>query len=166
MSAIVLAFLPVCLTIAALSDLRAYIIPNTVVAATALAGLAAILVSDLSLDAALAQLSVAFGALAFGFALFSLGVWGGGDGKLIAAAALWFDPSSALSFLIYTLIAGGAVALIGLGAYQMRGWLWRFALLRALPLERWSGHTPYGVGIALGALLAFPQSALFHAAFG
>src|SRR6185436_13235717 len=44
-----------------------------------------------------------------------LGVFGGGDAKLMAAAGVWFGSTQALPFLAFTVIAGGVLAIcIGL----------------------------------------------------
>ncbi len=43
-----------------------------------------------------------------GFALFALGLFGGGDAKLIAAAGLWFGWPDVVPFLVLTVFAGGA----------------------------------------------------------
>lgn len=53
----------------------------------------------------------AAGLLAAGWALMALGLWGGGDAKLIAAAALWMGPAASLAMVTLTLLAG---ALLGL----------------------------------------------------
>jgi prepilin peptidase CpaA len=91
-------------------------------------------------------------ALAIGVLLFGRGLLGGGDVKLLAALALWFDLGGALAFAIYTAIAGGILALALMGVRRMlpagmtsdEGWL----------LLRRRGPIPYGLAIASGALLA------------
>ncbi len=93
-----------------------------------------------------------------GFALFSAGLFGGGDAKLMAAAGLWFGSTQALPFLAYTVIAGGILALcVG---------LWSFISM-SLELHDVAGtkkmtslkpSVPYGYAFAIGAILAFPNS--------
>lgn len=88
--------------------------------------------------------------LAVGLFLFSREWLGGGDVKLLAALALWFDLSGAGQFLMFTMIGGGLVALA------------LIAFRRLLPATagtgvaafRRRGPIPYGLAIAVGALLA------------
>jgi prepilin peptidase CpaA len=93
-----------------------------------------------------------------GFALFSAGLFGGGDAKLMAAAGLWFGSTQALPFLAYTVIAGGILALcVGLWSVismslEVRDASWSKNLLRLKP------SVPYGYAFAIGAILAFPKS--------
>jgi prepilin peptidase CpaA len=162
---VLLLTMPLLMIAAAISDIQRHIIPNSICIALAITGLCVVALSGMHWLDALKQLGVGAAALVIGFLLFAFGVWGGGDGKLIAAGALWFDPSAALTFLIYTLLAGGAVALIGLAAYFFRVMLWRIPSLRALPIERWREVTPYAVGIAIGAIAAFPNATLYSIGF-
>jgi prepilin peptidase CpaA len=84
-----------------------------------------------------------FGAvLILGFAAFAAGVLGGGDVKLFAAAALWFDIRSAVWFVAFVFIAGGVVAIL---------------YLATRPFRKSAGgkkgtRIPYGLPIAVGAL--------------
>jgi prepilin peptidase CpaA len=98
-------------------------------------------------------------ALLVGMGLFALGWIGGGDAKLLAACCLWFGWPDAQLFLLDTALAGGAFAFLLIMA--------RGQLIRPfLPLlGGWAGRltqpgepAPYGVAIALGALIAFPSS--------
>lgn len=161
-----LAPLPVLLIAAAVTDVRRFIIPNRITLAVAASGLFAITVAivfgDMTGRQAAEQLGVGAAALALGFGLFAMRIWGGGDGKLVGATALWFDPAAAVAFVLYTLLAGGALALVGLLLHANRFAVWSIPPLRALPLEQWKGQTPYGVAIAVGALIAFQQSVLFE----
>lgn len=50
--------------------------------------------------------------LVLGFLAFVARVVGGGDAKLIAVLALWFDPGSFIDFITITGITGGLVALV------------------------------------------------------
>ena len=93
-----------------------------------------------------------------GFLLFSAGLFGGGDAKLLAAAGIWFGSSQALPFLVFTVLAGGALALC--------------VVLWSLISMYWDIHTgswakkisglrpkvPYGYAFAIGAIMTFPQS--------
>ena len=97
--------------------------------------------------------------------MFAMNWIGGGDAKLFAAAGLWLGWPAALNYLAITALAGGALALLLLSlrapafrplAQMAPPWIGRLAS----PGE----NVPYGVAIAIGALAAFPQSALVVAA--
>jgi prepilin peptidase CpaA len=156
-----LLIFPVLVIAAALRDATSYTIPNWLSLAL-IAGfpLAAVAVG---LPLSIIGLNLGAGAVALvlGMAMFALGWIGGGDAKLFAAAALWLGLEPSLTYLAVTGIAGGALAvgLLGLRSGYVRpfvlsGPAW-FARL-AEPGE----NVPYGVAIAVGALAAFPMSAL------
>ena len=64
------------------------------------------------------HVAVGVGMFVLGFALFSLGLFGGGDAKLLAAAGLWLGWPDLLNFLVVTAIAGGILALC-VGAWSV-----------------------------------------------
>lgn len=84
--------------------------------------------------------------------LFSRSWLGGGDVKLLAALALWFDLAGTGRMLLFTAMGGGLLALaiivgrrmVPLTLAEGSGW----AVLKR------RGPIPYGVAIAAGALLA------------
>lgn len=84
-----------------------------------------------------------------GALLFRAGWLGGGDVKLWAAAALWFDLLGAAQMVGLVTFAGAALTLI---LFALRR-LWLGPTPH--PLLRKRGPIPYGVAIACGALLAF-----------
>ena len=111
-----------------------------------------------------AHLLIGLGALAVGIGMFALRWIGGGDAKLFAAAALWLGAPAALSYVVMTGMAGGALALALISL--------RSPLLRPYVLSgpAWFGRladpkeaVPYGVAIAAGALATFATSPLRQA---
>ncbi len=96
--------------------------------------------------------------LGVGFALFSFGLFGGGDAKLMAAAGIWFGSTQALPFLAFTAIAGGVLAIcVGLWSVismssEIHDIFWAKKLSGLKP------NVPYGYAFAIGAILAFPES--------
>lgn len=109
------------LVIAAIGDIRHFIISNRLCLTVALLGLVYTL-ADVNLpDAQLLQGSIKWHLIAtLAIALvifvvcaifFALKLMGGGDVKLIAAIALWTGPRWTLDFLLVTAIAGGLVTL-------------------------------------------------------
>lgn len=153
------SLLPILAILAALSDLTSYTIPNRISVALAVAF--AVLAGTLGLPLPVVGVHLAAGlvALLAGMGLFALGWIGGGDAKLLSACCLWFGWPGSRDFLFDTALAGGAFSF---GLILARGQLVR----PFLPLQTgWVGRlitpgepAPYGVAIALGALIAFPSS--------
>lgn len=162
-AAIFLVF-PLCLAFAAISDLLTMTIPNRV---------SLILIISFAVLAPLSGLALpaigmhALGAaIVFGicFAMFALNVMGGGDAKLLSAAAIWFgyDPAL-LSFLTHVGLVGGLVTLAILSIRAQANTI----LAIGLPVPNSlliAKKIPYGIAIAIGGFLAFPSSPLFLAA--
>ena len=148
---------------AALKDLTSYTIPNGISLGLAGAFFALAAASGLPLSGVGLHLLVGAAALMGGMALFALGWIGGGDAKLVAACCLWLGWPASQSFLLDTILVGGvfAVLLLTLRAPLVRahmpvagGWFGRLSA----PGE----PAPYGVAIAIGALLAFPAADLIR----
>jgi prepilin peptidase CpaA len=148
--------------VAAVSDLRSFRLPNWLVIAVALLFLAGILVTAMPLKLALWHGLAGLLVLACGFALFSAGLIGGGDAKLLAAVGLWIGWTKLATFLLYTALAGGILAIVML--------LWEMVRLH---VELTAGNPesslikriaslkpdlPYGVAIAAGACATLPQT--------
>ncbi len=107
--------------------------------------------------------SIGIAALVFviTFALFALGWIGGGDAKLAAVAALWFEPEQVLQFFIFAALLGGVLTLVLI-------WLRMNALPAALGRVPWivqlhdtGTGVPYGAAMAPAALIVFPNTAWF-----
>ncbi len=155
---------PALVILGALRDLTSYTIPNWISGLLILGFAPAALLVGLPLSAMGLHLGVGVIALLIGMAMFALNWIGGGDAKLFAASALWLGWAGSLEFILVTGLAGGALtfALFGLRAPLLRpyllggpGWISRLAEPK--------GDLPYGVAIAVGALAAFPGSALMQA---
>ncbi len=160
----VLAIFPLCLIWAAASDLRTMTIPNRLsllltvgaVLANAVAGSG---FTDIGFD-------VAAGLLVFllCFCLFSAGVMGGGDAKLLTACALWFGwNGSLLAFLLYVSLMGGVLTVLVVMLRSRPGVLLA-AGVPMLGLLLTAKKIPYAIAIAAGAFLAFPASPLYRVA--
>jgi prepilin peptidase CpaA len=136
--------------IAAVEDLRRLVIPNAVVLALGvlwplqLAAAPTISLTG-SAVAALCAASV-FGA---GALLFSRGLMGGGDVKLLTAATLWAGPGLTPALLIVTAILGGLLTLALLFPLALRA---VFAPAAAADAAK-RMPVPYGVAIAGAALV-------------
>jgi len=162
-AAIFLVF-PLCLAFAAISDLLTMTIPNRVSLILIIAFPVLALLSGLAPPAI--GMHVLGAAIVFGicFALFALNVMGGGDAKLLSAAAIWFGYDLALlSFLVYVGIIGGLVTLAILSIRAQANTI----LAIGLPIPNsllLAKKIPYGIAIAIGGFMAFPSSPLFIAA--
>jgi prepilin peptidase CpaA len=87
--------------------------------------------------------------LGVGTLLFVRGWMGGGDVKLLAACALWFDLDSGWKMLVAVAIAGG---LESLAVMLLRLLPWSDRLRQRLAWLRKDEALPYGVAIAAGML--------------
>lgn len=96
---------------AAISDLRSRTIPNQLNCIIGLAALPLWLLSDFAPwpDAAL-QIAAAFGIFLIFFTLFTMGMMGGGDVKMIAAIMLWVPVPMMLPTLAVMAVAGGLLS--------------------------------------------------------
>lgn len=152
-----LAFVALCL-FGALTDIASLTIPNWLNLSIAGLGLSALAVSGLELSTIGWHLGVAVIAFVGSFLLFTFGVFGGGDAKMIPAVALWMGPVAIVPFLFWMALVGGLLALIG-------------TLAKYAPLPEgapvWVSNTlskgegvPYGVAICAGAIMGAMQSPL------
>jgi prepilin peptidase CpaA len=153
---LVLGFFAVLVIVAALKDLSSFTIPNWISAALALGFVPSALIVHAPLGAIGLSFGVGVGVLALAAGMFAFGWIGGGDAKLMAAAALWVGLKGLAPFALYTGIAGGALAL---GLIAMRSaWIRPFAEAGPAWTRRLATPgeaAPYGVAIAVGALAAF-----------
>lgn len=153
---VALAVLVAALIGAAVSDVRRYLIPNRYPVAIVLAYF--LYATTQPLDQGLWGLAAGAGAFVVCAILFAAGVIGGGDAKLLAATTLWAGPSLTPLFLIYTVLAGGLLALAWLTPFRR---LMPPAPQSAQPSvetgaaqsglrSRFHQPTPYGAAIAAG----------------
>lgn len=152
------------LLIAAWTDVASRIIPNGICLALAIAGvLGQLLIGPLALAVSVAVAVGMFLVLLF---LHSRGILGGGDVKLLVAAAIGLSPLGVFHLIIGTTLAGGVLGIVHL---VMRG-LPRPALAsanafvfhRVYVVERWRilrhAPLPYGVAIACGGIWALTNT--------
>lgn len=90
--------------------------------------------------------------LALGFVLFLMGALGAGDGKLMAAAALWVGPGGIGTFLFGVGLLGFLVALICLLPYEST--------------RRWRDNIPFAVAISPPAIALLTLRAFLVAGSG
>jgi prepilin peptidase CpaA len=143
------------MTVAAFEDFRRLVIPNLLPIALCLLWLLYVAAAP-SLYGALASIGCALAVFFVGAALFARGWLGGGDVKLLAAAALWAGPAGTPTLLMLTAVIGGALALVLLLPFTAQILTAARALLGQPPTEPKRGLAmpiPYGVAIAGAALL-------------
>lgn len=163
---LLLSVLPVLVIAAGLNDLTTMTIPNWISLGLMIAFVPAALSVGLPVSSIAIHFGVALAALFVGAGLFALRLLGGGDAKLMAAVCLWLGLDGALVFVLFTAVAGGLFSLalvMARGAPGMEavgGPAWVSRLLQP------KGDIPYGVAIAIGALAAFPSSAVVRAFIG
>jgi prepilin peptidase CpaA len=140
---------------AACSDIARMIIPNWVSIAMSAAFPALALANGLPL--ADIGMHFLFGAavLAVGFFLFAANIFGGGDAKLLAAAAVWTGFAGFWPFIFWTAIAGGLMALVLVTARQLVKQTETNPPFVNHLLQKQNG-IPYGVAIMFGGLIAIP----------
>ena len=163
-AAAIFVILPLCLAMAAFSDLFTMTIPNRVsliliVSFLVLAPLSGVGWEMIGLH--LAAATIIFCAC---FALFAFNVMGGGDAKLLSATALWFGLNESLTFLMVDVaVIGGLITLLILLVRAQSNTI----LAIGLPVPNsvlLAKKIPYGIAIAIGGFMAFPSSPLFIAA--
>jgi len=101
--------------------------------------------------------------LAVTFTFFLCGWIGGGDAKLAAATALWFGWPHLLDYLLYASLLGGVLTLALL---EFR----KFAMPSMLVGKDWAerlhkpgGGVPYGIALAVAALVIYPSTVWMQA---
>jgi prepilin peptidase CpaA len=153
-----LLFFPALMAFAAASDLFTMTISNRVSLALAAGFLALALASGMGVSDVLMHLAAGATVLAVAFVCFAFGWVGGGDAKVAAAAALWFGFGHLLNYLVYASLFGGALTLFLL---QFRQWPLPYALAGQpwlLKLHAKESGIPYGVALAVGALVVYPDT--------
>jgi prepilin peptidase CpaA len=157
--AIRLLLFPAMMAFAASSDLLTMTISNRV----SLILIGSFFVLALMWGMPLAEIGIHVGAalavLVVSFTFFARGWIGGGDAKLAAATALWLGFDQLLNYLIFASLFGGILTLA----------IMRFRLMPlpamladqewAKRLHRMDGGVPYGIALALAALMIYPDTA-------
>jgi Flp pilus assembly protein protease CpaA len=121
---------------AAFGDIRTRKIPNGLVLAISVLGVARLVLAGDFIEAAMTLLAAA-AVLALGFALFWRGIIGGGDAKLVSGAALLVGYHDLFGFLFLMSLCGGALAVAALAHHRMVPWV-ETAIL-AVRARRWPG---------------------------
>jgi prepilin peptidase CpaA len=165
-TAAVLVIFPLCMAMAAFSDMLTMTIPNrlSLILLASFLALAPFLgLGVLDFVWHLAAGTVVFAAC---FALFALGVMGGGDAKVLTASAVWFGLNESLvTYLIYVSLFGGLLSLLIVAMRSQHNLI----LTYGIPVPETMLHkkkVPYGIAIGAAAFIAYPSSPLMQSALG
>ena len=160
-STLALLVFPLLMAYAASSDLLTMKIANWLVLVLAAAYFVMAFTAGIPLEQIGMSVAAAAVVLAIAFAFFAFGWIGGGDAKLVAATTLWVGLGMMFQYLIYAALLGGGLTLLILG-------LRRYPLPSALQKQRWldrlhdsKSGVPYGITLAIAALLVYPETAIF-----
>lgn len=157
-SAIIMVVFPFAMIYAAFSDALTMTIANRVslmlmVSFCAIAPFIGLSLHDFAMHWA------AFGlVLAVTFVLFAMRAMGGGDAKLLASTSLWMGFSPVLfEYLTVSAMFGGMLtfALVIFRGSNVATVASTYPTMKHLCNER---DIPYGIALAIGGLLAFPQT--------
>ena len=153
-----LLLFPALMAFAAASDLFTMTISNRVSLALAAGFLALARASGMAPYDILMHLGAGAAVLAVAFACFAMGWVGGGDAKVAAGAALWFGFGHLLNYLLYASLFGGGLTLLLL---QFRQWPLPYPFTGQawlLKLHAKDSGIPYGIALAIGALMVYPET--------
>ena len=153
-----LLLFPALMAFAAASDLFTMTISNRVSLLLAAGFLVLALASGMGLNDILLHIGAGAVVLAVAFGCFAMGWVGGGDAKVAAAAALWFGFGQLLNYLLYASLFGGALTLLLL---QFRQWPLPYPFAGQawlLKLHAKETGIPYGIALAIGALMVYPET--------
>ena len=153
-----LLLFPALMAFAAASDLFTMTISNRVSLALVAGFLVLAPASGMGLHDVLAHIGAAVAILAAAFVCFAMGWVGGGDAKVAAGATLWFGFGHLLDYLVYASLFGGALTLVLL---QFRQWPLPYSFAGQawlLRLHAKETGIPYGIALAIGALMVYPET--------
>ena len=157
-STLSITLFPLLMIIAGAGDALSMRIPNWLTLLIALLFLPMALLTGMPWSMIGIHILVGACMFAAGFVFFALGLFGGGDAKLLAAAGLWLGWPDLMPFLVMTAFAGGALALcVGIwSAINVTSEINDGSIFRRLGSIK--PNVPYGYAFAIGAILSFPQS--------
>ena len=157
---------PIAMAFAGAMDLFTMTIPNRVsLGLIAAFALAAIFVGMPIMTIA-NHVSAGILFLAIGIFMFCMGWLGGGDAKLLAAAALWLGFESVMPYLVMVTICGGVLSVAILVYRGIIPPVWVMGQEWAMRLHDRNGGIPYGIALAAAALWVYPSTAWFSALAG
>jgi prepilin peptidase CpaA len=155
---------PAMMIFAAWMDLFTMTIPNRISIILVAAFLIAAPVTGMGWEQFLIHLATGATLLAIGIALFSFGLLGGGDAKLLAAASLWIGFNDLGQYMFMVVLMGGALSVVLLIYRGLLPPKWVLNQPWALRLHNKKEGIPYGLALSGAALWIFPATAWFNVA--
>ena len=155
----ILTVFPVCMLFATFYDIFTMTIPNKITLILIAAFAICAPLAGISLATALWSIGLSFVVLIIGFGLFSAGIMGGGDVKLLAASTLWFGTAFTVPYLLYASILGGVLTL---GILLLRRlpvlplFAMKFSWIERLHDKKQG--VPYGAALGPAAIIVFATS--------
>ncbi len=153
-----LLMFPALMAFAAASDLVTMTISNRVSLLLIGGFFIMAVLTGMPLPAIAMHIGAGMTVLLVAFAFFAMGWVGGCDAKVAASAALWFGFDHLLEYLLYASIFGGILTLFML---VFRYWPLPYVLGSQhwlLRLHSKDSGIPYGIALAIGALIIYPQT--------
>jgi prepilin peptidase CpaA len=153
-----LMLFPALMAFAAASDLFTMTISNRITLALVAGFLALALMGGMGMHDFLMHLGAGAAVLVVAFGCFAMNWIGGGDAKAAAGVALWLGFEHLLDYLVYASLFGGALTLLLL---QFRQWPLPYPLAGQawlLRLHDKQTGIPYGIALAIGALMVYPDT--------
>jgi prepilin peptidase CpaA len=148
---------------AAVMDLFTMTIPNRISILLVASFLVVAPLTGLGWEPFMWHLLTGSAVLALGILLFALGLVGGGDAKLLAAASLWLGFEHLGEYIVVVAVMGGLLSIVLLiyrAAVLPR---WILSQPWAMRLHNKKEGIPYGLALAGAALWVFPTTAWYNA---
>jgi prepilin peptidase CpaA len=136
-------------------------IPNKISLALVAGFLVIALLAGVSWQVFLDHVGAGLLVLVISIFMFSRGWFGGGDAKLLSAAALWFGFDQHFDYTVLVTILGGLLALFVIAYREGVPPMWISGMGWAERLYDRSAGIPYGLALAGAGLWLFPSSQIF-----
>lgn len=164
--AAVLVIFPLCMAMAACSDLLTMTIPNRLSILLVGAFVAIAPFSGLSLVDFMIHLGAGVTVFAVCFALFAFNIMGGGDAKILTASAIWFGfNDSLMMYMLWVSVLGGFLSIFILTMRSQHDMI----LAYGIPFPETMMHkkkVPYGIAIGAAAFMVYPSAPLVKSVLG
>jgi len=158
-----LLLFPALMTFAGCMDLVTMTIPNKVSIALVVVFLIAAAIVKMPLETFAMHVAVGFGMLVICMGLFATNILGGGDAKLLPAAALWVGFDHLFGYMFWVALLGGALSILLLFYRANLPPTWLLGRAWAMRLHSKKTGIPYGIAIGGAGLLVFPATSWFGA---
>ena len=159
-----LLMFPMLMAFAASSDLITMTISNRVSLILVAGFLTLALATGMSAHEIGLHALAALTILAAGFVCFSFGWIGGGDAKLAAATVLWLGFEYLCEYLLWASVFGGVLSLLVLKCPNLPRPPLAHRLDWLMRLHDKNAGVPYGIALAIAALLIYPSTVWMQSA--